>query len=132
MIARDLRLRSEADFERVRSQGRSLHARLVIAVVLPNELGQNRYGFAAGKRIGKAVRRNRAKRLLREAARLLHPRLAPGHDVIFIARNSMAPETMLGDVLPEVERLMQRAGLLRELEQPQEPAHESPASRDWP
>jgi ribonuclease P protein component len=46
-----------------------------------------RAGFTATKRIGGAVQRNRAKRRLREAARLLLPALgSPGFDYVFIAR----------------------------------------------
>ncbi len=46
-----------------------------------------RSGFTATKKIGNAVARNRAKRRLREAARLTLPQLAqPGHDYVFIAR----------------------------------------------
>jgi ribonuclease P protein component len=46
-----------------------------------------RAGFTATKRIGGAVERNRAKRRLREAARLLLPALgSPGFDYVFIAR----------------------------------------------
>ena len=50
-----------------------------------------RAGFTATKRIGGAVERNRAKRRLREAARLLLPALAsPGFDYVFIARGGVA------------------------------------------
>ena len=49
-----------------------------------------RAGFTATKRIGGAVERNRAKRRLREAARLLLPALAsPGFDYVFIARGGV-------------------------------------------
>ena len=49
-----------------------------------------RAGFTATKRIGGAVERNRAKRRLREAARLVLPDLAyPGFDYVFIARGGV-------------------------------------------
>jgi ribonuclease P protein component len=59
-------------------------------------------GFTATKRIGGAVVRNRAKRRMREAARLLAPvHGLPGHDYVFVARNG-APdrpwERLLDDV----------------------------------
>lgn len=113
MVARELRLRSPVDFERVRSEGKSWSSDLVVAVVLPNSLDSNRYGFAVGRRVGNAVARNRAKRLMREAARELHPRLSPGHDVVFIARNRVGPGTTQPDIETAMENVLRRAGLMR-------------------
>ena len=111
MIARDMRLRSERDFERVRSKGRSWNNRLAVIVVHPNGLDHNRYGFATGKRIGNAPQRNRAKRLFREAVRHHDPHLLPGHDVIFIARNAFNDATALTEVVDAVDNLTRRAGI---------------------
>jgi len=55
---------------------------------LPNGLALSRYGFSVSRRVGKAVIRNRAKRLLREILRLTP--LAPGWDIIFIVRPAAA------------------------------------------
>jgi len=112
MIARDLRLRSPLDFERVRSQGRSWSNDLLVAIVAPGEPGRNRYGFAVGRRVGRAVQRNRAKRLMREAARHLHPRVARGHDIVFIARNRMNRQTSFAEVYAAMEQALGQAGLL--------------------
>jgi ribonuclease P protein component len=65
-------------------------------------------GYVASKRVGNAVRRNRAKRLLREAARQIS--WAPGHDVVLVARAAAADATM-AQVHDELERLASRAGL---------------------
>ena len=55
---------------------------------LPNELTLSRYGFSVGKRVGKAVVRNRVKRLLREILRSTP--VKGGWDIIFIARPAAA------------------------------------------
>jgi ribonuclease P protein component len=68
-----------------------------------------RAGFTATKRIGGAVQRNRAKRRMREAARLLLPDLAqPGFDYVFIARGGVITrpwERLLDDVKSALIRL---------------------------
>ena len=68
-----------------------------------------RAGFTATKRIGGAVERNRAKRRLREAARLLLPALAsPGFDYVFIARGGVTTRPwprLLDDVKSALIRL---------------------------
>jgi ribonuclease P protein component len=76
-----------------------------------------RAGFTATKRIGGSVQRNRAKRRLREAARLLLPDLArPGFDYVFIARGSVTTRPwprLLDDVKSALIRLAaEREGLV--------------------
>jgi ribonuclease P protein component len=111
VIARDMRLRSKRDFEATRAGGKSWNTRLAVIVVRPNELDHNRYGFATGKKIGGAVQRNRAKRLMREAVRHEDPFLIPGHDIIFIARNAFRDDTSLADVTAAIQNLTLRAGI---------------------
>ena len=57
-MERCLRLRDEADFRRVRAEGRSAGNRLLTLVVRPNDRARNRYGFVVSKRVGNAVTRN--------------------------------------------------------------------------
>ena len=68
-----------------------------------------RAGFTATKRIGGAVERNKAKRRMREAARLLLPEHArPGHDYVFIARGGVTTRPwprLLDDVKSALIRL---------------------------
>jgi ribonuclease P protein component len=111
MIARDLRLRREREFDLVRTRGATQTSRYFVLKVLPNDLEHNRYGFAAGKRLGNAVQRNRAKRLMREAVRLYHPTLAQGYDVVLIARHAFPDDLKLADVWPQVGELLRRAEL---------------------
>lgn len=76
--------------------------------------GPARAGFTATKKIGNAVVRNRAKRRLREAARLLLPlHGAPGADYVFIARAATPDRpwpALLDDVETALVSLARRAG----------------------
>ena len=69
VVARQYRLREEHDVKRVRSRGRAVAQGPLVMRFMPNTLepSQNRYTVIAGKRCGKAVQRNRLKRLVREA-----------------------------------------------------------------
>lgn len=121
MIARLLRLRRPFEFERVRRRGRSWTTRLVVLALLPNDLEHNRYGFAVGRRVGGAVRRNKVKRWMRESVRELHPALRPGHDIVFIARGPLADQGVNFEQVRDAMRTLSRkAGLLDESNQSQQ------------
>jgi ribonuclease P protein component len=105
------RLRARADFERVRRDGHSWRHRLLVLVARRNELGVTRVGVAAGKRVGSAVARNRAKRLMRQAMRIFSPRVTPGWDLLLIARAPIAPVKMQ-DVVAALEPLLCQANLI--------------------
>ena len=68
-------------------------------------------GVAAGRTVGTAVYRNRAKRLLREAMRTLIPNIASGYDLILIARPRL-PSATLEETKQALLVLLQRAQLL--------------------
>ncbi len=85
-------------------------------VAAPNPVGTLRIGVVAGRRVGTAVARNRAKRLLREAARHLYPHLVPGWDLVLIARPPIL-DVKEPQVEAALERLAREAGLLRTQEE---------------
>lgn len=106
-----LRLRDGADFQRVRNAGPGFGGSFLRLRVAPGRKAHNRYGLVAGRHIGGAVKRNRVKRLLREALRCLHPELLPGHDVVVEARPQL-PGQSLASVCQALRQQMRRAGLL--------------------
>ena len=98
----------------MRSRGRATADGPLVARILPNDLepAQNRYTVIAGKRCGKAVQRNRLKRLVREAVRQMHPNLKPGYDVVIICRGTVEEMPGLAEAQRSIERIFRRAGLL--------------------
>lgn len=75
-----------------------------------------RFGFAVSRRIGGAVVRNRAKRLLREACRPLIPRLEVGTDVVVVARDPVRT-AHVADLRRAVADAASEAGLIRRTEE---------------
>jgi ribonuclease P protein component len=103
------RLKKRADFLAC-AQAPSVAKGAVVVQARPrDETPLVRAGFTATKRIGNAVARNRAKRRMREAARLLLPEHArPGFDYVFIARGGVTKrpwDRLLDDVKSALIRL---------------------------
>ena len=116
-MQRPFRLRRSAEFDRVRSEGRSWQHPFVAMAVAPNTLGHNRYGFVASRRLGGAVVRNRVRRILREIVRLSAPRLKPGFDITFVARNAVVGQPY-SKVMAALDELFRRANLWQEEVEP--------------
>jgi len=111
MLQSKHRLRRPADVKRVRQHGKSRHHPLFVLLVHPNELSVARFAFIASRRVGKAVQRNRAKRVLREAVRLQLDKIAPGWDCVLIARPTIL-QASFAEVETAVLQLLKRAKLL--------------------
>jgi len=116
-VQRKFRLTRSEDFKRVRRSGKSYAHPLVVLIVQSNNQPRLKIGVAAGRTVGTAVYRNRAKRLLREAMRTLIPNIASGLDLILIARPGLVSAT-LEDTHRALLNLLQRAQILT-------PRHES-------
>jgi ribonuclease P protein component len=73
--------------------------------------GPARAAWVTGRRVGGAVARNRARRLLREAWRALAPGVEEGHDVVLVARGPVG-RARAPELTEEIEELLRRAGLI--------------------
>jgi ribonuclease P protein component len=80
-------VRRRPEFKRVYEQGERVRARLMTVMVLPTDRPVSRLGIAATRKLGGAVVRNRAKRLVREVFR--RAKVPPGLDIVVIPRPEM-------------------------------------------
>ncbi len=111
-MERRYRLRENEEFKKVRREGRSWTQPSMVLCVLPNGLSHSRFGFSVSRRVGKATVRNRAKRMMREVVRRRVSEIAPGHDLVFIARAPIA-RAPFREVEAALERLLSQAGLIK-------------------
>ena len=96
------RLTKGEDFQRVRDHGKRWRSRFCALNAAPRPIPaqatdssntpQTRIGYIASKSLGNAVHRNRARRLMREAARHLKESIPDGWDIVLIAHASIIAE----------------------------------------
>ena len=102
-------VRLKREFDRVFREGRAFEFREISVRALPNGLPHPRLGLCVGKRHGNAVRRNRIKRLLREAYRLNRHELAVPCDLVIVPRASWR-ELTLAAIEPAFREALSRIG----------------------
>lgn len=106
MIERKV-LRGQTNFDRVYRRGKSVADKHVIFFHHKNGKNYNRIGFLASKKVGNAVARNRARRLMKEAFRRINDFPYYGEDIIFIARKGI-DQVKMQDVKRSMENAIRR------------------------
>ncbi len=104
------RLRSGSDIRRVLGSGARHPQRRMVLYLSPGEQS-TRVAFVCGRRVGGAVERNRARRVLKEAWRTLAPGVQGGFDIVFVARPDVLG-ARTRDLVPEMTRALVRAGAM--------------------
>jgi ribonuclease P protein component len=104
------KLSKTSEFNKVFSEGRRIEGKNLIIFILKNDYDFNRLGITVKKETGKAVVRNKVKRRLREASRLLNKKLLPGYDIIVLAKNNIRKSNYF-EICYDLENLLNKGRL---------------------
>jgi ribonuclease P protein component len=86
MLKKQYRLKNSAQIAQVRRRGQSWHNRCFVLIKRANDRQESRFAFSVSRRLGKAVVRNRVKRVMRDCIRRRLSAIPGGWDVLLIAR----------------------------------------------
>lgn len=103
------RILKRDEFRRVYEQGRKLHGRYFTAFILPGRNARPRIGITTTRKIGNAVERNRARRLLREAFRKNKWLVPAGVDIVVNVKRPLV-EAAYRDLEGDFIAFLERAG----------------------
>ncbi len=94
-------LNENKDFRRLYGRGKSKVHPALVTYVSKNRAGFCRVGITTSKKIGNAVARNRARRVIRESYRLLLPQIQGNYDLVFVARTktTFAKSTQIYNIM---------------------------------
>lgn len=114
-LQREARLRRASDFQLAFREGRRVERASLVALWRRTP-GERKTGFTVSRQVRGAVRRNRARRRLKEACRRLSPLLPPGLTLVFVARPPALtrPFADLLTDMREVISILTEAGRVRE------------------
>ncbi|WP_101697451.1 ribonuclease P protein component [Clostridium minihomine] len=101
-----------SSFRRAYARGKSFVSPVLVTYVMKNRTRRIRVGITTSKKTGNAVKRNRSRRIIREAARQLVPQLSGGYDLIFVAR-AKTPYVKSTDIVRDMKKHLTEAGVLK-------------------
>lgn len=106
-------LKENREFRRAYSRGRSYVSPDLVTYIVKNNTNNLRIGITTGKKIGKAVERNRSRRIIRAAFAQVKDSLRSGYDIVFVARGK-TPYRKSTHILRSMKKHFKDAGLLEE------------------
>jgi ribonuclease P protein component len=104
-------LKKKWEFERVYRNGRRYWNKTFVIYIMPNKINITRLGLTVSKKVGKSVKRNRVKRLIRESFRLSQEQIMPGYDIVVVAQ-PCAYGLKCQQARLELLSLLRRAGIV--------------------
>lgn len=106
-------LKKNYEFKNVINKGKFYRGKYVTIYITKNKEEKNKIGIAISKKLGKANKRNRLKRLIRESYYLKKDELKKGHNIVFIwNRGADILNNNFKNVSKDILKLFEKAGLI--------------------
>ena len=106
-----LTLKENRQFQRAYKKGKSFVSPALVTYLIKNNSSNLKIGITTSKKIGKAVQRNRCRRIIRAAFYELKPQIKTGYDVVFVAR-AKTVYSKSSDILCYMKKHLQQANVL--------------------
>ena len=106
-------IKENRDFSRMYRRGRSFVSPVLVTYVMKSREDTPRYGITTGKKIGNAVKRSRARRVIRASYYQLYPKIRKGYDLVFVARGK-TPFVKSQVIEKAMKQHLKQAGVLKE------------------
>lgn len=107
-------LKKNYEFKYVMSKGKFYCGKYITVYFKENKYNKNIIGIAVNTKLGKAVKRNRAKRLIRENYRLLKNKLVLGKNIVFLwNKNVSLEEPSFEDIKEDMNKIFEKANLFK-------------------
>ena len=107
-----VKLNQNRDFQSAYRKGKFAAHPLLVTYAVKNRMGENRIGITASKKVGNAVKRNRARRVIAAAWNTLQlQKLKKGYDIVLVAR-AKTPLAKSTTIAPVLEKHLQKLGLM--------------------
>ncbi len=106
-----LTLKENRQFQRAYKRGKSFVSPGLVTYVIKNNSNNLQFGITTSKKIGKAVQRNRCRRIIRAAFFELYPDIKSGYDIVFVAR-AKTPYMKSTDIYSAMKNHLQQANVI--------------------
>ncbi len=112
-MSKYITIKENRDFSRMYKKGKSFVSPVLVTYVLKNKTNNLRFGITTGKKVGNAVKRSRARRVIRAAYFELYPEIKQGYDFIFVARGK-TPHVKSQVIYKAMKQHLKSAKLLKD------------------
>jgi ribonuclease P protein component len=106
-------LKKNYEFKNVLDKGKFYRGKYITIYITKNKKEKNVIGIAISKKLGKAVKRNHLKRLIRESYRLQKNELEQGYNIVFLWNKNANQNCKCNEIQEDMKKIFQKAGILK-------------------